>query len=160
MQYLKPWRFSVSSTVIVPALLRTDGKLHAFTITRFSTWELQCTYRALGFFYAIKPCCALAEPGGPWRLTFALGRLENLTFFIQIIYAGHPRFYLFRILCFPQFSLEHSLVMYVTCHLIICFFVEPTNHFSLGIGTPLPWGSILPASSLPHCRHDEEGIKY
>ena len=22
--------------------------------------------------------CALAEPGGPWRLTFALGRLENL----------------------------------------------------------------------------------
>ena len=29
--------------------------------------------------------CALAEPGGPWRLTFALGRLENLTFFIQII---------------------------------------------------------------------------
>ena len=30
-------------------------------------------------------CCALAEPGGPWRLTFALGRLENLRFFIQII---------------------------------------------------------------------------
>ena len=29
--------------------------------------------------------CALAEPGGPWRLTFALGWLENLTFFIQII---------------------------------------------------------------------------
>ena len=29
--------------------------------------------------------CALAEPSGPWRLTFALGRLENLTFFIQII---------------------------------------------------------------------------
>ena len=29
--------------------------------------------------------CALAEPGGPWRLTFALGRLENLRFFIQII---------------------------------------------------------------------------
>ena len=25
--------------------------------------------------------CALAEPGGPWRLTFALGRLENLRFF-------------------------------------------------------------------------------
>ena len=30
--------------------------------------------------------CALAEPGGPWRLTFALGRLENLRFFIQIIW--------------------------------------------------------------------------
>ena len=29
--------------------------------------------------------CALAEPGGPWRLTFALGRLENHRFFIQII---------------------------------------------------------------------------
>ena len=29
--------------------------------------------------------CALAEPGGPWRLTFALGRVENLSFFIQII---------------------------------------------------------------------------
>ena len=33
--------------------------------------------------------CALAEPSGPWRmawhLTFALGRLENLRFFIQII---------------------------------------------------------------------------
>ena len=28
--------------------------------------------------------CALAEPGGPWRLTFAFGRLENLRFFIQI----------------------------------------------------------------------------
>ena len=29
--------------------------------------------------------CALVEPGGPWRLTFALGRLENLRFFIKII---------------------------------------------------------------------------
>ena len=29
--------------------------------------------------------CALAEPGGPWRLNFALGRLKNLRFFIQII---------------------------------------------------------------------------
>ena len=29
--------------------------------------------------------CALAEPGGPWRPTFILGRLENLRFFIQII---------------------------------------------------------------------------
>ena len=28
--------------------------------------------------------CALAKPGGPWRLTFALGRLENLRFFIKI----------------------------------------------------------------------------
>ena len=29
--------------------------------------------------------CALVEPGGPWCLTFALGQLENLIFFIQII---------------------------------------------------------------------------
>ena len=28
--------------------------------------------------------CALAEPGGPWCLTFALRQLENLRFFIQI----------------------------------------------------------------------------
>ena len=28
---------------------------------------------------------ALAEPSGPWRLTFDLGRQENLSFFIQII---------------------------------------------------------------------------
>ena len=27
--------------------------------------------------------CALVEPGGPWRPTFALGRLENLRFFLQ-----------------------------------------------------------------------------
>ena len=29
--------------------------------------------------------CALAERRGPWHLTFALGRLGNLSFFIQII---------------------------------------------------------------------------
>ena len=29
--------------------------------------------------------CTLAEPSDPWCLTFALGWLENLTFFIQII---------------------------------------------------------------------------
>ena len=52
--------------------------------------------------------CALAEPGGPWGLTFALGRLENLIFLIQS-YAGHPRFYSFRALGSFQFSLEHSL---------------------------------------------------
>ena len=35
------------------------------------------------------PChdqgCAPAEPGGPWRLAFALGQLENLRFFTQIM---------------------------------------------------------------------------
>ena len=29
--------------------------------------------------------CALAEPSGPWRPTFAPGRLENLRVFIQIL---------------------------------------------------------------------------
>ena len=29
--------------------------------------------------------CALAEPGGLWRLTFVLWRLENLCFFTEII---------------------------------------------------------------------------
>ena len=49
--------------------------------------------------------CALAELSGPWRLTFALGRLANLSFFIQIInYAGHPRFSSFGALGSLQFS--------------------------------------------------------
>ena len=33
--------------------------------------------------------CALAELSGPWRLTFVLGRLENLSFFIEIIRRAH-----------------------------------------------------------------------
>ena len=53
--------------------------------------------------------CALAEPSGPWRLTFALGQLENLRFFIQII-CWDPGFYSFRALGSLKFSLEHSLV--------------------------------------------------
>ena len=36
-------------------------------------------------FRVNKQGCALAEPGDPWGLTFAAGRLENLRFFIQII---------------------------------------------------------------------------
>ena len=52
--------------------------------------------------------CALAEPGGPWHSTFALGRLENCSFFIQII-CWHPRFNSFRTLGSLQFSFEHSL---------------------------------------------------
>ena len=52
--------------------------------------------------------CALAEPGGPWSLTFALGRQENLRFFIQII-CWAPWIYRFIALGSLQFSLEHSL---------------------------------------------------
>ena len=37
------------------------------------------------FFGVITKGCALAEPGGPWCLTFALAQLANLSFFIQIM---------------------------------------------------------------------------
>ena len=30
--------------------------------------------------------CALAAPGGPWHLHFALGRLDNHSFVIAIIF--------------------------------------------------------------------------
>ena len=36
-----------------------------------------------------KQGCALAKPSGPWRLTFVLGRLEKLSFFIEIICWAH-----------------------------------------------------------------------
>ena len=35
-----------------------------------------------------KQGCALAEPSGPWWLTFAPGHLENLSFLIEIILPG------------------------------------------------------------------------
>ena len=38
--------------------------------------------RTIFYFYQ---GCALAEPGGPWHLTFALRQQEHLRFFIQII---------------------------------------------------------------------------
>ena len=49
--------------------------------------------------YSVHVCmqgCSLAGPGDPWCLSFALRRQENLSFFIQS-YAGHPRFYSFRV---------------------------------------------------------------
>ena len=52
--------------------------------------------------------CALVEPSGPWCLTFVLGRLENLSFFIEII-CWAPGFHKFRALGSLQFFLEHSL---------------------------------------------------
>ena len=33
--------------------------------------------------------CALAEPGDPWFLTFVLGGLKNLSFFIEIMWWEH-----------------------------------------------------------------------
>ena len=43
------------------------------------------SYLPMGRTTGVTQGCALAEPGGPWRLTFALRRLANLRFFIQII---------------------------------------------------------------------------
>lgn len=49
---------------------------------------------------------ALAVPSGPWHLTFALGWLGNNSFYIEILYAGHPGIFL----------IEHSLLqMYSVC---------------------------------------------
>ena len=51
---------------------------------------------------------ALAEPGGPRCQTIALGLLENLTFFIQVI-CWAPLISQVQSSGLPLFSLEHSL---------------------------------------------------
>ena len=53
-------------------------------------WSLHLLLRKDNYMQA----CALAEPSGPWRLSFALGQLEFF-FFSYKSYAGHPRFYSF-----------------------------------------------------------------
>ena len=55
------------------------------------------------------PGCALAEPGGPWGITFALRRLESLRFFIQIIMLGTLDFKVSEHMATLQFSLEYNL---------------------------------------------------
>ena len=47
--------------------------------------------------------CALAEPSGPWHLTYALGQLENLRFFIRII-------------CWAPFNFPQSTAMIMTTY--------------------------------------------
>ena len=42
-------------SVMMPAMLRIVGKLHALTITRFRMCELPCTYKAFWLFWEIKP---------------------------------------------------------------------------------------------------------
>ena len=51
---------------------RLQYRLVEFLLQRSTNWK-------------VSQGCALAEPGGPWRLAFAPGQLENLRFFIQII---------------------------------------------------------------------------
>ena len=63
--------------------------------------------------------CALAEPGGPWRLTFSLGRLENLRFFIPII-CWAPQILQFQSTGLPSIFLRaqpwtHVMLCYITC---------------------------------------------
>ena len=45
--------------------------------SRLATLELPVQTAGTGL-------CSVAEPGGPWCLTFPLGQLENVRFFIQI----------------------------------------------------------------------------
>lgn len=66
---LGEWLKMFAQSVIVPAMLRTNGKLHAFTITRLRTSELQYAYKALGFFWEIKPCTPIASATASWRMT-------------------------------------------------------------------------------------------
>ena len=49
--------------------------------------------------------CALAEPGGPWRLTFALGRLK-ISDFLYKSYAGHHRISQFQSTGLPSIFLR------------------------------------------------------
>ena len=46
------------------------------SIHRSCSFKVQCIYKN---YSTVFQCSALAEPGGPWRLTFALERLENHT---------------------------------------------------------------------------------
>ena len=55
-----------------------------FQVARYYTTILQQIHVSIEGIKQLQGC-ALAEPGGPWRPTFALGRLENLRFFKQII---------------------------------------------------------------------------
>ena len=65
--------------------------------------------RTIFYFYQ---GCALAEPGGPWRLTFALRQQEHLRFFIQIICWAPWILQFLKTLGSLQFFLEHSLVYF------------------------------------------------
>ena len=61
-----------------------------------------CHLTVTKILYMLKPTnirdCALAEPGGPWRLTFSLGRLENLLccapWILEIQSTGLPSIFL------------------------------------------------------------------
>ena len=64
--------------------------------------------RKVFLFFFCNQGCILAEPSGPWCLTFALGWLENLRFSIQIM-CWAP--WILQVHCtgLPSISLELSL---------------------------------------------------
>ena len=83
------WRYEISLLVLKKYFTSERSK----RVKYFSTLEQKfcISARSCNILYLFSAAnillqgCALAEPGGPWRLTFALGRLENHRFFIQII---------------------------------------------------------------------------
>ena len=79
-----------------------------FTVIKFANVFCAFSHVKLSslFWQIIKPInqqftgrqgCALAVPSDPGCLTFALGWLENLSFFSHKSYAGHPGFLKFRV---------------------------------------------------------------
>ena len=70
--------------------------------------------------------CALAEPGGPWRLTFAPAQLENLRFFIQII-CWAPQILQFQSTGLPSIFLRAQPCIYV---IIVCW-EDIYSHYSI-----------------------------
>ena len=69
--------------------------------------------------YLVFQGCAVAKPGGPWRLTFALWQPENLRFFMQII-------------CWAPYILQFKLI----------------NNMSFGAGALKVEGPIVQKGSL------------
>ena len=55
------------------------------TVFKPSSFRQRRRERLVGFHLILIQGCTLAEPGGPWQPTSALGRLENLSIFIQTI---------------------------------------------------------------------------
>ena len=84
--------------------------LTIYTYTTTTTDSSEEKKLLFGLILLLTQGRALAEPGGPWYLTFALGCLGNLSVSYKS-YAGHRRFYRFRAPGFLQFSLEHSLML-------------------------------------------------
>ena len=84
-----PWMSICSFVIPLENLKPTanqQGKLCNSFWEKYEKWTLRFTFHSrMPLYRYLVQFCALAEPGGPWCLTFDLGRQENLRFFIQII---------------------------------------------------------------------------